>query len=578
MVRLHHTSLFVLSLSVGVAGCGATKTVDPEDFAGDQDSGSSFDVGLGGEGGPMLDGGPALQGIDLTPSNAVLTIDTATSPPTKAIVTYKVTLNANDGSTKDVSGTAKLTLDDPSLGGFAGATFTSVDTLPGGKTALTTVVRAEAEGKSGAANLTIIQLRKSGEKKDFFFTVPYMAPPDPDKDVLRFGTNIKQVDVAVTMDTTGSMGGSIAALKAGLSTTIFPELVKAIPSVGLSVSYHDDFPVSSFGNAGCGKGLPGDLPHGTIQVITTDLKKAQDAANKLEAHCGGDGPEAQMSSMFHILTGETLTWAGGSVPKHTPPAGTFGGVDFRPGSVPVVVLITDIDWHTEAQYTGAGVVGGTIATMTDAFVKTNTRFVDVTSGSETQADTLSDATKSAVPGPAFASTCAAGQCPTGVSGACRAATGPGGTCRLNFRHSGGTGLGGSIVKAIQAISVGSQYDVTAIPSNDPMNAVGDDTMPVDATKFIKQLRAMDEGDPKSMCPPHAAKDSGGKGYKDTFTAVVVGTPVCFEVVPQMNTIVKPKSSAQFFNAFIDVLGMPGSVKLDKRTVLFLVPPREIAAK
>ena len=60
--------------------------------------------------------------------------------------------------------------------------------------------------------------------------------------------------------------------------------------------------------------------------------------------------------------------------------------------------------------------------------------------------------------------------------------------------------------------------------------------------------------------------------------MVVGTPVCFEVVPQMNTTVKPKSNAQFFNAFIDVLGMPGSVKLDRRTVLFLVPPREIAAK
>jgi hypothetical protein len=110
------------------------------------------------------------------------------------------------------------------------------------------------------------------------------------------------------------------------------------------------------------------------------------------------------------------------------------------------------------------------------------------------------------------------------------------------------------------------------------NALGEDMKPVDATLFIRALRAMDEGDPKNTCPPHAAKDTNGDGVNDTFTAVVVGTPVCFEVLPKMNTTVKPKSSAQFYNAFIDVLGMPGSVKLDKRTVLFLVPPRDIAAK
>ena len=89
---------------------------------------------------------------------------------------------------------------------------------------------------------------------------------------------------------------------------------------------------------------------------------------------------------------------------------------------------------------------------------------------------------------------------------------------------------------------------------------------------------MDEGDAKNGCPTHAAIDTNADGVKDTFTAVVVGTPVCFEILPAMNTTVHPKSSAQFFNAFIDVLGMPGSVKLDRRTVLFLVPPKDFAAK
>jgi hypothetical protein len=561
-------------LSVFAFGCGATKDVGNDDFIDPTTDGGDGDGGIKvGDTDLTTEGGPTLSGLELQPSNAVITIDTTTMPPTAAKLTYKAILNRDDGSTSDVSASAAYSLDDTTLGTFAGPTFTSVTTLPGGKTGVTTVVHATADGKSGAANLTIIALRKSGEKKDFFFTVPYMAPPDPEKDILKFGTNIKQVDVAVNMDTTGSMSGSVTNLRSNLSTTIFPELVKAIPSVGLAVVDHKDYPVCSHGDTS-------DFPARVHQIVTTDLAKAQAATTKYVASGGYDGPEAQVPSMWHMMTGAALTWTGGSVPAHVPAAGTFGGVDFRPGSLPVVVLITDVSWHdaTSSPYCASVTSPPTIAGLTAEFVKNNARFVDITSYDEVQANALSDATKSNIPPGAFGTTCAATQCPTGASGACRAATGPGGTCRLNFLHSGGTGVSTSIVKAIQAISVGSQFDVTAVPSNDATNAPGDDGMPVDATKFINKLRAMDEGDVKNGCPPHAAKDSGGKGYKDMFTAVVVGTPVCFEVIPQMNTIVKPKASAQFFNAFIDVLGMPGSVKLDRRTVLFLVPPRELVAK
>jgi hypothetical protein len=140
---------------------------------------------------------------------------------------------------------------------------------------------------------------------------------------------------------------------------------------------------------------------------------------------------------------------------------------------------------------------------------------------------------------------------------------------LNFKYAKNSpNIGQGVVNAIKAIAVGSTYDVTVIPRNDPANEGG-----VDATKFIKALRAKDEGDPSQQCPAHPAKDTNGDGIKDTFTQVTVGTPVCFEVIPQTNTTVEPQVAAQFYNAFLDVVGVPGNVKLDERKVLFLVPPK-----
>jgi hypothetical protein len=582
------TALSLFSFVVGgvALGCGASKDTNNDnclDPTTCNDGGSNFDVG-------GLDVGNSdgfvVQDISLDPINATIYIDTATTPPTAAKQTYTAKLNLQGGGQKDVTGEVVLSLDDPSLGTFTANSFTSVTALPGVKAGavggVTTIVTGKAEGKQGTAALTIVQLRKTGDHRDFYFEVPYLSAPTPDRDVLKFSTNIKQVDVAISMDTTGSMGGSIDNLKTNITSTMFPGLVAAIPSVGLAVAYHDDYPVDGHGDPGCGSGLPGDVPSGIVQAVTTDLPTATTAANKLETHCGGDGPEAQEPSMWHILTGKALNWTGGSVPDHTPAPGTFGAVDFRPGSLAVVVEITDVDWHDiAASPYGPDVLSPpAMADVQTAFNSNNARFVDVTNGAfsapEDQANTLSDATKSNLPPAAFAA--GATDCPTGISGAGRPATGPGGSCRLNFLHSDGSGVSSSIVKAIQGISVGSTFDVTAQPSNDPTNAPGTDGKPVDATKFIKALRAMDEGSPKDGCPAHAAKDTDGDGFKDTFLTVTVGTPVCFEVLPQENTTVPPKPQAQFFNAFIDVLGMPGSVKLDHRVVLFLVPPKSPDAR
>ena len=57
-----------------------------------------------------------------------------------------------------------------------------------------------------------------------------------------------------------------------------------------------------------------------------------------------------------------------------------------------------------------------------------------------------------------------------------------------------------------------------------------------------------------------------------------GTPVCFEVIPAKNNFVEPDIDPQFFNAFIDVVAVQGNLQLDKRSVLFLVPPKDASVK
>jgi hypothetical protein len=537
------SSLLLGGLVVVLAACGSGNgrgafdtTQDEqktEPTGGDPSADPSGSFGTGG----------AQPGLAIDPKNTTVVIDTAASPTAPGTAVFKLVANG-----KDVTSGATFSLKDPSLGSFNGATFTSIASLPAGTLGKSTYVVAQSPEGQALGTLTVVQLRKTGDQRDFFFVVPYNEDPSPKSDVLKFSTNIKQVDVAFVMDTTGSMSGSINNLKSALQGSLLSQLQAAIPNVGLAVVDHKDF-------------SDGASVVKVRQTVTTTLSLAQSAVGAMSASGGGDEPEAQVAAMQFALLGQ----ANGVIGAHTPAPGTFGGVNFRSGSVPVVVEITDASWHDPSG-------SASMASLKTAFASTNAKFVNITDsgyGPEAQANTLSDATGSNVPTSAFGTSCTPGQCCTGVGGAGRAPTGPGGTCRLNFLHNNGSGLGSGIVTAINAIANGSAYDVKAVASNDPKNKNG-----VDATKFIKALRAMDEGNAANGCPPAPAKDSDGDGINDTFVQLKVGTPVCFEVIPAKNGTVPPELDPQFFNAFVDVIGVQGNIPLDRRSVLFLVPPKD----
>jgi hypothetical protein len=544
-----------------IAGCGGTNRVGP----GGDDSGTS--TGLGGDDGGNQgddscsgfcvgdatatgdDSATISSGLTITPNNSVIYIDTGKTPTAPGVQAYKLQLTDATGTTTDVTSSGTFSIDNPALGTFAGATFTSALTLPGTALGVTGTVTANAMGQNVPAKLTIVKLRKTPDatgKRDFFFTVPYEMAPDPASDVLKFATNIQKVDVALVVDTTGSMGGEIAAVQSSLQATIIPGLSAAIPSVGIAVVDHKD--------SSC------DTPVMTIRSkVTTDYTAAENAVKAMSAGGGCDEPEAQMAAMNYTLTG-SVPGLIPAMPDSIPPAPSYGGVAFRPGAVPVLVLVTDATWHDPS---GSATMTNTIA----AFKAHNAKFVGLLVGSAPlpQGQTLSDATGSNLPAAALG-----GTCPT--------TTAAGGNCRLIYPVGyDGSGISTSVVKAIQAISVGSTYDITYKLANDPTNKASDGSA-VDATQFITQLRAMGEGSVADGCDPSkykytTKKTNPANAKDDTFVAVTVGTPVCFEVIPKTNTTVKAAASAQFFNAFINMVGEPGDVDLgDQRTVVFLVPP------
>jgi hypothetical protein len=559
-MRSAHSAFVSSGLALGlVIAAGCSGGGGRSGFEEQQQNAATDPAGGSGTGTAGAFGGdPTAQNVVLEPKNTTVVIDTATNPATPGSAAFKVTKNG-----ADLTAGATFKLKDGSLGAFKGSTFTSVPSLPAGVLGKSTTVEVQTDKGQALGTITVVQLRKTGDQRDFFFIVPYGEDPTPKNDVLKFSTNIKQADVAFVMDTTGSMSSSINALKSALSGSLLAQLQAAIPNVGIAIVDHKDF----------GNGDPWAV--NVRQPITTTLSLAQNAVNAMSASGGGDEPEAQVGAMYFALTGQANNGTP-ALAAHVPSMpGAFGGVDFRAGSVPVVVLITDASWHDPSG-------NASIAALKGAFASTKAKFVNIadssfsfSGGPEGQANDLSDATGSNVSPGAFGSVagCSTGQCCTGLNGAGRAPSGPGGTCRLNFLSSSGGGVSSGIVKAIEAIAVGSTFDVTATPSNDPKNAKG-----VDATKFIKALRAMDEGNPANGCPAAPATDSNGDGIKDTFLAVKAGTPVCFEVIPAKNTIVPPELDPQFFKAFVDVIAVQGNLHLDTRSVTFMVPPKDAGVK
>ncbi len=178
----------------------------------------------------------------------------------------------------------------------------------------------------------------------FYETLPYGGPAVIDP--FAFMVQVRTADVYFLMDTTGSMGGEIANLQSGLTSgTFIPgcpggvigAIQCTIPDAWFGVGYHDDYPLYPYG-------VPGiDHVYHNVMNVTNSLSATQSAVNSLVLHNGYDLPEGQSQALWAIATGNGLG------PYLAPSPGcsgaNWGYPCFRPGTIPIVILFTDAQYH-----------------------------------------------------------------------------------------------------------------------------------------------------------------------------------------------------------------------------------------
>lgn len=379
---------------------------------------------------------------------------------------------------------------------------------------------------------------------NFSFIVPYQDDPSPPKDTLVFSTDLKHADVYFLVDTTGSMGGEIDNLRRSISSTVIPGMVAAIPDVQVGVGYFDDYPVYPYGDAGSG-----DVSYRNLANIGPDPGVAQRAASDLPLCYGVDDSESHVVGLYTVATGDPSR----TMPMQPPPscpAGMFGYPCFRAGSVPVIILISDANFHNgPGNYDPySGVPAPTYAEVVSALNAAHIKVIGVHSD--------------------YWSTDAHYRQLAFDTGTVDSMGNP-----LVYNIPGdGSGLGSQIINGVQTLANGVPISVSTSPRDDTSDSV-------DAVQFIDHIEPNrvdsieDPQNPGVFCLPGLeTADTDGDGLQDTFVSVLPGTSVCFDIYPRRNETVPATSEPQVYKAFIDVIGDRITV-LDTREVYFLIPPK-----
>jgi hypothetical protein len=440
---------------------------------------------------------------------------------------------------------------------------------------------------------------------DFVFVVDYNMAPTPTVETLNLSTDVSQADVVFSIDTTGSMSGAINNLKSSLASIAAAVQMK-VKSVAMGVVDFKDF--------GDTYVVKYDYRNTTV-ATAAGLQGVQNTLNGLTASGGGDLPEAGWEALYSIAGGPALNVNGwistfmlGTTPPAPPPAGetqgTVGGAGFRTGSVPIIVTVSDAEWHDAPGTATSGEDGlndygsaeNGVPTRATAIARAQSLNAHVmglagigggASGNPKARMLATAIATGAVVLPADfgpvgtrPASCAITQCCTGQSGAGEAPQ-TNGTCPLSFSFddSSGNGAGDAVTSGIVALANGLKFDIH-VEAKDVAPMTVDDFM-------LKLVPNLSGAGPASMCitmTPAPLQDNftgpkaapGADGVLDTFPGVNGGQQICFDVIPKMNTVVMNTEQPQIFHAQLQVKGVSNGATVNlgtPRDVFFLVPPK-----
>lgn len=400
---------------------------------------------------------------------------------------------------------------------------------------------------------------------DFYVVLPYDAPAQ-ERD-LRFSTTVRQADVFFMMDRTGSMSGEVSRLKSSLDT-IVPQMTTLLTDVGVGFGGFAGFGGPAGGPCmtistpfgpieTCSDGPTGDVPFNLYGRITTDLARMRTDLAMMEADLGGANWASSNEALFQAATGDGIApWVAvatcPSIPDET--ERRYGYPCFRPGSLPIMVVLTDTSSKNGPMTSGSGTYTPSDFTMgppphtydqtLDALRTIGARVIGVISGAEIT-----------TPPPINQFQTWARE-----TGTVDAAGAP-----ITFMISGdGTGLDSSIIEAIRVLAEETPQDISAEPRDGddiPMQAE-----PIDARQFIKTItpvRQLEGGVPTVTCPLTDRCDA--RFFYDVSPGDLVEFRIRF-----LNDFQRPQASTQLFRATIVVLGN-AVAELDEREVLIIVP-------
>jgi len=414
------------------------------------------------------------------------------------------------------------------------------------------VPRADPDDAFDRPDAGLAPLGSTGlPRYDLSFTLPYNGPEQTF--LVEVQPRAGRLDVHFSIDTTGSFGGEIEALKRTLHNTVIPRLRERVDNLAIGVSRFADFPLRPFG-------LPGDRPYDLLSPITTDFDRATRAVFTLDRPLqnGGDIPEAWIEALYQIGTGQGLTTGMATLDPFRPRpevagSGTVGGVGFREGSARVVVNVTDAPSHDPYDYTTAVPGTHTLEQAAEALRRVNARMIGIASGepARAQLQALAAATGAVVPPEA-------GRCTTGLRGMSRAPVG--GQCPLVFDIAAdGTGLGDATADAIvRFLDTLAFTTVTGGVENDPRG-------------FVQRIEAASAVVPDGTAQPRREdRQPAGSpdGTPDTFVDVTSRARLTFRVHVR-NTRAPEQERPQLFYVRVVLLG--DGLVVGERTLRIIVP-------